>query len=155
MKLKITKFQFVIEIITLLFLIAMFVYLRQAWAGIPDKVPGHFDAAGQINRWGNKSELLMVPIISVILYLLLTAVTFFPAIWNVPASVTEENRTIVYESIRNMMCVMKLEMVLCFTYISYKSIKLQALSSYFFFVFLVIIFGTMAYYLRKTLKAAK
>jgi Protein of unknown function (DUF1648). len=155
MKLKITKLQVVIEIITFLFLIAMFVYLRQSWSGVPDRVPGHYDAAGQINRWGNKSELLTVPIISAILYILLTAVTFFPAIWNVPATVTEENRTIVYEYIRNMMCVMKLEMVLGFTYISYKSIKLQALSSYFFFVFLVVIFGTMAYYLRKTLKVAK
>lgn len=44
------------------------------WGRIPKQIPGHYNAAGEIDRWGSKWELFLLPVFSVILYLLLTAV---------------------------------------------------------------------------------
>ena len=43
------------------------------WGWIPDQIPGHYSGAGQIDRWTGKWELFLLPVFSVILYLLLTA----------------------------------------------------------------------------------
>ena len=32
-----------------------------------DLIPAHYNAAGQIDRWGNKSELLIFPITTIII----------------------------------------------------------------------------------------
>lgn len=43
------------------------------WGWIPDQIPGHYSGAGEIDRWTGKWELFLLPVFSVILYLLLTA----------------------------------------------------------------------------------
>ena len=43
------------------------------WGRLPDQIPGHYSGAGEIDRWTGKWELFLVPVFSVILYLLLTA----------------------------------------------------------------------------------
>lgn len=42
------------------------------WGRIPEQIPGHYNAAGEIDRWTGKWELFLLPVVSVILYLLLT-----------------------------------------------------------------------------------
>ena len=37
-----------------------FVYLAYIWNRLPEKVPMHWDASGEINNYGNKNELLFV-----------------------------------------------------------------------------------------------
>ena len=36
-----------------------------AWRLVPDSIPAHWDAAGEIDRWGSKWELLIMPIATV------------------------------------------------------------------------------------------
>jgi len=155
MKLKHTKLQIILEIITVLILIAMVVNLKVSWENIADKIPAHYNAAGEVDKWGQKSELFFVPIICIVLYILLTFITFFPALWNVPISFNEENKTRVYASMKNMMCLLKLEMVINFAYISYKSSKAQVLAPYFFYVTLAVIFGTIIFFIARTYVIAK
>lgn len=40
-----------------------FAYLAYIWPSLPQKVPMHWNAAGEIDRWGDKSETLMIPIL--------------------------------------------------------------------------------------------
>lgn len=44
------------------------------WGRIPDRIPGHYNGAGEIDRWGSRWELFLLPVAGAILYLLLTAV---------------------------------------------------------------------------------
>ena len=37
-----------------------FVYLAYIWNRLPEEVPMHWNASGEIDRWGNKSELFMM-----------------------------------------------------------------------------------------------
>lgn len=40
-----------------------FVYLAYIWPTLPQRVPMHWNASGEIDRWGDKSETLMIPIL--------------------------------------------------------------------------------------------
>jgi hypothetical protein len=64
----------------------------QSWNRLPSQIPTHFDAAVKPNGFGAPSTLLLVPVISVFIYLVLTAVSFFPERFNYPVKVTEQNR---------------------------------------------------------------
>lgn len=43
------------------------------WGRIPDRIPGHYNAAGEIDRWTGKWELFLLPAFGVILYMMLSA----------------------------------------------------------------------------------
>lgn len=40
-----------------------FAYLAYIWPSLPQRVPMHWNASGEIDRWGDKSETLMIPIL--------------------------------------------------------------------------------------------
>ncbi len=39
---------------------------------LPDRIPGHYNSAGEIDRWTGKWELLLLPVFSVLMYLFLS-----------------------------------------------------------------------------------
>lgn len=153
MKLKYTKFQKAIELITLIFLFTIWGYLILSWDKLPNKIPGHYNGSGVVDRFGSKNEILITPIVSFVLYTVLTIVAFFPSIWNVPNNVpnkvTEENREFTYLHLKTMLILVKMEMVITFSYMTYCSIRIQALGAWFLPLELIIIFGTIVYYVIK------
>ena len=40
-----------------------FLYLAYVWNSLPEKVPMHWNIKGEIDRWGEKQELLLIPIV--------------------------------------------------------------------------------------------
>ncbi|WP_297798572.1 SdpI family protein [uncultured Eudoraea sp.] len=40
-----------------------FIYLAYIWNELPSKVPVHWNIEGEINRYGDKSELILIPIL--------------------------------------------------------------------------------------------
>ena len=40
-----------------------FIYLAYIWNELPEKVPMHWDIKGEVDRFGDKSELLLIPIL--------------------------------------------------------------------------------------------
>ena len=69
-------------IVSLSCLVGVTAYLILAWSTIPARIPAHYDAAGEVNRWGSKSELIMLPIISWLIYGMITLIERFPQAWN-------------------------------------------------------------------------
>ena len=49
------------EIILLLITVIPFIYLATIWNSLPERVPMHWDVKGEIDRWGNRSETLLIP----------------------------------------------------------------------------------------------
>ena len=155
MKVKFTTFQMVIEILTLFVLVAQIFYIAMSWSDLPNKIPAHYNGAGEIDRWGSKNEILFIPIISVFLYGLMTLVTFIPSMWNIPTKVVEENKEAIYKSTRSLLVLMKFEIVVSFFYVSIISLKGINLGSWFTPVVIVAIFGTIIYYIVKVVKMGK
>lgn len=149
MKFKYSKFQKAIEIITIILLISIWAYLILSWDTIPAKIPGHYNGAGVVDRWGSKNEILVMPIASIALYALLTMVSYFPSTWNIPVEITEENREFVYRNVKTMLSLLKLEVITTFTYITYCNINTISLGVWFLPVELILIFGTLIYFVVK------
>lgn len=42
------------------------------WSRLPERIPGHYNGAGEVDRWGDKSELLILPVFGLLMYALLT-----------------------------------------------------------------------------------
>ena len=155
MKLKFTTFQKVIEILTLFMLVAQILYIVISWSDLPNKIPAHYNGAGEIDRWGSKNEILFTPIMNIFLYGLITLVTFIPSMWNVPTKVVEENKEAIYKSTRSLLVLMKFEIVASFFYVSVISLKGINLGSWFTPVVIIAIFGTIIYYTVKVVKMGK
>lgn len=117
-KIPFTMNQKIIEILTIGILLFLFGYLIINWSSIPEKVPSHFNALGVADAWSQKGTVIFVPIVCLVSYSLLTVVSFFPSIWNMPAKLTPENYLFMYQSTRSLICYLKLVLVSTFSYIS-------------------------------------
>jgi uncharacterized membrane protein len=152
MKMKSTVFDRICDGLSILILLGVSVFLLVKWPTIPEKIPMHYNAAGVIDRYGVKSELIVEPIIAWILYGGMTALSFFPQVWNTGVRVTEENRERVYRTLKHMMSSMKLVVAVNFSYLTIISMLGLALPAWYTPVFLVITFGTLICWILRLVK---
>lgn len=155
MKLKHTYFQKLLETITAVILAWAFYIVILAWNTLPDKIPAHYNFAGEVDSWGSKGGILFVPITMLFLYVLLTLVSFFPSVWNMPVQVKVENKVKAYEVTKTMLITLKLELVIVFTYLLNCQISTKSPGAAFLIIFLVTTFGTIAYFILKTVSVSK
>lgn len=118
---RISKYDFAVNIICILLFLGVAIYLGVTWQDIPDKIPGHYNAAGVVDRWGSKGELLVLPNVALILYIGMTVLEFFPQAWNTGVTITPENQDRVYRVLKNMVGTMKLLLTGIFTFITINS----------------------------------
>lgn len=134
-------------IVSLSCLVGVAVYLILAWKTIPQQVPGHYNASGAVDRWGDKSELIVLPIISWILYGLITLIERYPSIWNTGVRITNENRAAVYRLLKSMIAVVKMMTLLMFGSMTVISSLRINLPIWFLIAFFVVLFGAIAYFI--------
>ena len=54
-----------------------FLYLMYVWSQLPEQVPLHYNLKGEVDRYGDKSELIMIPILlPLLIYLIFLAVPY-------------------------------------------------------------------------------
>ncbi len=154
-RISFTSKQKIIELLTAGILLFLFGYLIINWSSIPEKIPSHFNASGVANAWSGKNTVLFVPIVCFAVYLLITVVSFFPYIWNVPAEITSENHVLVIRNTRSLICYMKLIMVSTFSYISICTAISKPLGKIFLPLVVIITFGLIVVFLVKIKKYSK
>ena len=153
MKIKRSKYDIAVNLICLILLFGIIIYLGMNWNNISDQIPGHYNAVGEVDRWGKKGELLILPIIGWILYLGLTAAEHFPQIWNTGVAVTEENQEQVYRILKNMIGTIKLLMAAVFVFLSVNSASAKKLPVWFLPVFLILMLGSSVFFIIKLRRA--
>ena len=99
-----TKVQIILEATAACVLAASFLFLLFSWNQLPDQIPAHYNMAGVADRYGDKTELLFLPLVSLLLWALLTVLQHLPRIWNIPVSVTPE----LWPSVRRMVTTLLL-----------------------------------------------
>jgi uncharacterized membrane protein len=118
---------------------------------LPNRIPTHFDLAGNPNGWGSPATLLLVPGLAVVLYLAISVVSMFPGAFNFPVRVTLENRPRLEKLAVGMMTWLKVELVCLFVWIQWSTIdaarhQTLGLSPTLLPVSLVGMFGTIAWH---------
>jgi uncharacterized membrane protein len=153
MKTERTGYDVFVNVICIGLLVGILVYLCISWSSIPAEIPGHYNAAGVINRWGNKEELLILPIIAWFLFIGLSVIERFPQIWNTGIQITQTNKERVYGILKNLLVTEKLLMVAAFCFITVNSSLSKGLPVWFLPVFLLLIFGSIIFFIIKLMKA--
>ncbi len=120
--LKRSSLEILLEIITIVALIAAWYYIIIMWNEIPNIVPTHFNFKGQANSYGNKDSLFILPIISTVIFIIFNILSMFPQILNYPVKITEENAEKQYKNAKLLLMVLMTELSVLFLYIEWGSI---------------------------------
>ena len=63
------------ELPLIIIVLIPFVYLAYVWNSLPEKVPLHWNIEGEIDRYGEKSELILIPVLlPLLIYVLFTII---------------------------------------------------------------------------------
>lgn len=152
MKIKNSKFDIGINVTCLVLLVGVVIFLIASWNQLPDQIPMHYNFAGEVDRWGSKSEAIFLPVISWFMFLFLTGVEHFPSIWNTGVKVTEENQERVYRTLKNMIMTLKLIVVCVFVILSLSTICGLSLEVWFTPVFCILIFGDLIFWIVRLMR---
>lgn len=106
------------EVPTLFFLLAAWVV--GVWIQLDNRaeVPLHFNARGEVDRWGAASTALLLPSIALVLYGLLTWVQRHPRWCNYPVEITDANREPVYRQMSRIVYRIKVLVMALFLYLT-------------------------------------
>ena len=155
MKIKNSPADIIMEALGLVMLIGTPLYLVIRWPSIPDKLPMHYNFAGEIDRWGGKGEVLFLVVMVWILYLMISLVEHFPSVWNTGVQVTQENRMRVYRTLKYMVKTLKLAMTLVFTFLIFNTVAGTPLPGWFTAVYVILIIGDLAFWFIRLYRVRK
>lgn len=74
------------DIIGYSFYLGSLIFLIYNWNGLPDEVPAHYNALGEVDRWGSKMELLILPLVGAFSAVLMQLFEKLPESHNYPDS---------------------------------------------------------------------
>lgn len=147
MKTKPSKTDRILEALGWIMLIGTLMYLIIGWSSFPDQIPAHYNAAGEIDRYGSKWEIVFIEAVMWLLYLGIGLLEKYPEIWNTGVKVTPANREKVYCTLRYFIKTLKLSTTLIFAFLVITSLQGSHLPGWFTPASLFLVFGGMAYWL--------
>lgn len=150
-----SKFQLILELLTLAVNIGTAIFLIVIWGSLPEKIPTHFNTLGEADGYGSPSNLILIFVVMVILSLMLFAITLFPNIWNMPGKITENNSCRAYNYMRSMLCSLSLILASTFSYMTIMSALQKSLGGWFMAVSLILTFGDILFFIVKTVRLPK
>ena len=109
-----TRWQRIAGILAPVLLLGSIAYILIIWRRLPEQIPTHYNAAGEIDGYGGRGTLLLMPVIGLVGDLVIALVGRFPRSWNTGARVTVLNRARVYRLVRDLMADLRLSMALIF-----------------------------------------
>ncbi|MBM7660215.1 putative membrane protein [Bacillus mesophilus] len=103
--------------------IGSIILLISVWNQLPEKVPGHYNMAGEVDRWGSKWELLILPVVGAFMAIFMQVLEKFPEVHNYPQRFNESNAGQFYLQSRKLLNQVKNICLLLFSFILVESIS--------------------------------
>lgn len=154
-KIEKTTFYKVVSRINILLVIVFLLYFILTITGVPQDVPMHFNAEGEVTRYGDRAELWILFVFLCLMQLLFIGIKKVPTLWNVPTSKNEDKIQIQYQLTAHFLCCMQLFITLLFITL-YLTIMYQPSTMVFNLVFpMGFFFIILIVYLYKILKLRK
>lgn len=122
----VSKWVHVINGLSILCMLSSFIFAIVIYPALPDTIPIHFNSQGEVDGWGSKATIFLMPAIALLLFVPLYFLSKAPHVFNYPMTITEENAKRIYPVARTFMTVLNFEVVLLFTYFSLDMIGLHS-----------------------------
>lgn len=132
---KKTTFSKIANLISLLFVVGILLYIVITWKNIPKMIPGHYNIAGEIDKYSSKNSIWILLAVQTLLFTMMSVLERFPNIWNTGVKINDKNREVVYTTLRNMQAYLKMMIMGYFSYMTFKSIGGENLNSISVFIF--------------------
>lgn len=123
-KIELSIIDKVFELLGLLALIAIWVLLLMNYSNLPDTIPTHFNGFGEIDAFGTKRNILVLPILATVFYIVLTLVNKVPYLLNYPVTINKENVLRIFTHTTKLVRFLKLVLVVILGQIEYKTIQI-------------------------------
>ena len=90
--------------------LTLYVFLK-----LPATIPIHYNGSGNVNAYGDKKTVLILPIIATVTFFGLKQLNKFPHLFNYMTKITEDNAEKQYRIATRILRVLKLLILLVFT----------------------------------------
>lgn len=126
-KLKIprTKDEWIWDVIGYSFFIGAIIMLVIVWSDLPQKVPAHYNARGEVDRWGSKWELIILPMIGAFIGMMMQVFEKYPEWHNYPERFNESNAAQFYLHSRKLINQVKNICLMIFALILFESVSIS------------------------------
>ncbi|MEP6646056.1 MAG: DUF1648 domain-containing protein [Saprospiraceae bacterium] len=156
-ELEITQTDRALEVAGYAALAFLWIFTIYADSNLPETIPVHFSISGEINDYGSKMTLWILPVIGTLVFGLLTILNRIPSAFNYPVKITPENAERQYKNAIQMLRSLKLCIVLVMIlaiYMIYTSAKNQSAKNteWFLPVILILSFLGPIYFVVKAIK---
>lgn len=131
-----------------------------SYSELPDIIPIHFNGAGLADRFGEKGNILILPLIATAIFTILTILNRFPNLFNYPITITKDNAFRQYLNATRMIRYLKLMIVAVFGFITIQTIRsakgeTEGLGIWFLPVMLTLFFIPLAYFISQSFRINK
>lgn len=113
-----------INAISLLVLVAFWIYIVMNYQKLPDIIPTHFNGSGIADGFGEKWTILISPVLTTLFFIGLTILGRFPHLLNYPTTITKENLNTQHNIAKRMLRFLKLVIIIIFFILEYKTIEI-------------------------------
>ena len=144
---RINKF---LDIIGLALVVALVIMTFIYWGNAPDIIPTHYNFKWEVDAYGSKNTVFILLPIVLITYIGIAVLSKFPQVYNYPVEINLRNKEKQYLMASTFIRVLNVEIVTLFFFIQMNSGKVLSIA--FLFIFLLIIFGSIGFYIYKAIK---
>ena len=109
-----TLWQRILGILSPVVLLGAIVFVLIRFPHLPEQIPIHFNAKGEIDGYGGRFSLLLMPLIGLVMDASLVLVGRFPKSWNTGVRITLYNRVRVYRLVRDLLAELRFTTALFF-----------------------------------------
>jgi uncharacterized membrane protein len=102
-------------------LTAFWIYILFSYNSLPESIPTHFNMKGEIDVYGSKKMLWMLPIIASVISIGFQFLIKVPHIYNYIVEITEQNAKVQYKLATRMLRALRLCITILFFSIAYSS----------------------------------
>ena len=114
-----TRIDYLIDALSIILLTGLWVYCFMAYSGMPETVPTHFDLKGNVDGFGSRLSVFLMPAIATILFVGMYVLNRYPHIFNYPVKLTPENAASQYQLATRFIRWMNLGLVILLGAISF------------------------------------
>lgn len=151
------KLNKIIDIVGVVLIIALVLITFIGWINAPEIVPTHYNFNGEVDGYGSKNTMFILLPVVVIVYIGMAILSKYPEVYNYCVEINPINKEKQYLMASTFMKIINIEIASMFFYTQLKIVigmnsEMKNLSSAFLPISLIVIFGTIAIYIRKSIK---
>jgi uncharacterized membrane protein len=128
-KLEKSNFDYLIEYATFSLIAISFGYAIYFYGSLPEQVPMHFNASGEVDRYGSKASIWALYLIGFGTVIGMFYLNKFPHIFNYPKKITEDNAKKYYSDATRMLRYLNFGIAILFATIGYEIVNIALDSS--------------------------